>query len=237
MKNIAVVEDNDDSAQLVEQYILEYSKVNNTKFNVIRFKTANDFLKDYKQIYSVVLLDIQMPGMNGMDAAFELRKIDKLVSIMFLTTLVQYAQKGYEVDAVSFLVKPVTYYDFSLKFKKALDIALMYENRNIMINTPSGVSRISTNKIMYIEINRHRLYYHLVDEVIEMTGVLSKVEEELKEYGFLKCNQCYLINPLFITSVKGKTVIVGGDELLISRPKYAQFMKELTNWYAGQTNK
>ena len=112
----------------------------------------------------------------------------------------------------------------------------MNENRNITLNTKNGICRISTDKIMYVEIIKHRLFYHLVDEVIEMTGVLSEVEVMLNEFGFLRCNQCYLVNPRFIVSVKGKELIVGSDCLSISRPRYNQFMKDLTNWYAGRIN-
>ena len=112
----------------------------------------------------------------------------------------------------------------------------MNENRNILLNTKNGICRISTDKIIYIEIVKHKLIYHLVDEDIEMTGVLNDTEEELKEYGFLRCNQCYLVNPRFIISVKGKEVFIGNTSLQISRPRYNKFMKDLTNWYAGRIN-
>ena len=174
-----------------------------------------------------------MPRKNGMDAAVELRRHDKNVSIIFITNLVQYALKGYEVDAVSFLLKPVSYYDFSLKFKKALDIYLMNEERSFTVNAPGGLCRISTDKLMYVEIISHRLHYHLIDDVIEMTGVLSNVERELGSYGFLRCNTCYLVNPKFIVRVKGSEVQVGDRTLQISRPRRAAFMEGLTNWYAG----
>ena len=178
-----------------------------------------------------------MPQLDGMEASFKLRQIDKSVPLIFITNLVQFAQKGYEVDAVGFLVKPVTYYDFSMKFRKALDIYMTIEAKNITIDTPNGIYRTSSDKIMYVEIINHRLYYHLVDGVIEKTGVLKEVEKELQKYGFLKCNQCYLVNPRFIISVKGKELLVGNIKLQISRPKYNTFMMELTNWYAGQGNK
>ena len=168
-----------------------------------------------------------------MDTAVELRRYDKNVSIIFITNLVQYALRGYEVDAVSFLLKPVSYYDFSLKFKKALDIYLMNEERSFTVNAPGGLCRISTDKLMYVEIIKHRLHYHLIDDVIEMTGVLSTVEQELGSYGFLRCNTCYLVNPKFIVRVKGAEVQVGDRTLQISRPRRAAFMEGLTNWYAG----
>lgn len=236
MRNIAVVEDNDVSAKTITDYINRYIAETNEKLNIVRFNCADDFLTNYQQIYSVVLMDIQMPGTDGMNAAYELRKIDKTVSIIFITSMVQFAQKGYEVNAVSFMLKPVNYFDFSLKFKKALDISIMNENRNVTLNTKNGFCRISTDRIMYVEIIKHKLIYHLVDDVIEITGVLSELEVRLNEYGFLRCNQCYLVNPKFIIAVKGKEVLVGRDSLQISRPRYNQFMKDLTNWYAGRIN-
>lgn len=233
MKNIAVVEDQDAAAEKLQGYIERYAQQSGQQFHINRFCNGEEFLQDYKSIYAVVFLDIQMPRKNGMDAAVELRQHDKNVSIIFITNLVQYALKGYEVDAVSFLVKPVSYYDFSLKFKKALDIYLMNEERSFTVNAPGGLCRISTDKLMYVEIISHRLHYHLIDDVIEMTGVLSNVEQELGSYGFLRCNTCYLVNPKFIVKVKGSTVQVGDRTLQISRPRRAAFMEGLTNWYAG----
>lgn len=237
MRNISVVEDEDMAADLLISYIQRYSQLSGEKFNVSRFTNAADFLENYRAIYAVVFMDIQMPKMNGMDGAMELRKLDKTVSIIFITNLVQYSQKGYEVDAVSFLVKPVSYFDFSLKFRKALNIYVMNEERSITIKYRGGLCRISTDKLMYVEIIAHRLYYHLIDDDIEITGVLSEVEKELSEYGFLRCNSCYLVNPKFVVAVKGNEVQVGNRTLQISRPRRAAFLAELANWYAGQGGK
>ena len=233
MKNIAIVEDEDASAELLTSYIVKYGKTYGQEFNVIRFKNAVEFLEDYKAVYTVVFMDIQMPKMNGMDAAIELRKLDKAVSLIFITNMIQYAQKGYEVDAVSFLVKPVSYFDFSMKFRKALDISVLNEERTVIVKNQGGLCRISTDKLMYVEIISHRLYYHLVDDVVEVTGVLSAVEKELSAYGFLRCNKCYIVNPQFVVGVKGFNVQVGNSVLQISRPRRAAFLSELANWYAG----
>lgn len=233
MKNIAIVEDQDASAQKLREYIERYAAESGQQFNIVRFCEAESFLQEYSTVFAVLFLDIQLPRKNGMDAAVELRRRDKNVSIIFVTNLVQYALKGYEVDAVSFLVKPVSYYDVSLKFQKALDIYLMNEERSFTVNAPGGLYRISTDKLMYVEIINHRLHYHLIDDVIEMTGVLSNVEQELGGYGFLRCNTCYLVNPKFVVRVKGAMVQVGDRILQISRPRRAAFMAGLTNWYAG----
>ncbi len=233
MRNIAIVEDENTAAELLISHIEKYEEKSGQKFNIVRFTNGVDFLKDYQASYAVVFMDIQMPQRNGMNVAFDLREIDKTVSIIFVTNLSQYAQKGYEVDAVSYLMKPVSYYDFELKFRKALDLYTMNEEQKITINVAGGFCRISTDKLMYVEVVKHRLYYHLVDDVVEVTGVLSKVEEELKQFGFMRCNQCFLVNPKFVVSVKGYNLQVGNETLIISRPRKNAFMEELTTWLAG----
>ena len=206
---------------------------NGVNFSVKRFVSAVDFLKDYKPIYAVVLFDIELPNKSGMDAASELRQIDKSCSVIFVTNLIQYAQKGYEVDAVAYLIKPVKYFDFALKFKKAVDIYALNENKDFVVKTANGMCRISTDKLVYVEVMKHRLYYHLVEDVLEMTGTIAKTEEELMRFGFLKCNQCYLINPRFISKIQGSDLYIGNDVLSISRPRKKAFLEELAKWYAG----
>ena len=233
MKKIAIVEDEGAAAEVLATYIRRYAEENGLEFDIEWIRDAADLIADYKSVWSVVFMDIQMPRSNGMQAAIELRKLDKTVSIVFITNLVQYAQHGYEVDAVGFLVKPVKYFDFAMKFKKALDIAMMNEERNITVNLSGGLARISTDKLMYVEIIKHRLYYHLIDDVIEVTGVLSAVEDELAGFGFLRCNNCYLVNPKFIVKVQGAEVVVGSERLQISRTRRAQFLADLANFFAG----
>lgn len=237
MRTVAIVEDEDEAASVLIGYIQKYSEETGCEIAVERFCDAERFLDEYTARFAVVFMDIQMPRRDGMSAAVELRKTDKTVSIIFVTNLVQFAQRGYEVDAVAYIVKPVKYFDFTLKFRKALDIYAMNEDKDFTLSTAEGLCRISTDKLMYVETVRHRLYYHLVDGVVERTGVLSKVEEELKDFGFLRCNQGYLVNPRFIVRVKGLTVQLGSESLPISRPRKKSFMTELANWYAGEGKK
>ena len=112
MRNIAIVEDEDAAAEVLQGHIEQYAQRNGQEFQICRFHDAVEFLKDYRPLYSVVFMDIQMPHRDGMSAAEELRSVDKTVSLIFITNLVQYAQKGYEVDAIAYLLKPVSYFDF-----------------------------------------------------------------------------------------------------------------------------
>ena len=231
--NIAIVEDDNAAAAVISGFIDRYAKENGADLVKARYPNGGSFLADSDKLYAVVLFDVKMPGTSGMDAAFELRKRDKSASVLFITSMTQLAQKGYEVDAVGYLVKPVKYYDFALKFKKAINVYTLNERRNVTITVPGGMCRVSMDKLMYVEIVNHRLRYHLVDDVIEMSGSLSKVEEELAGYGLLRCNSCYLVNPAFIRSVRGADLHIGDEVLRISRPKRQKFMEQLTEWFGG----
>ena len=232
--NIAIVEDDNAAATVITGFIERYAKENAVELFSKRYCTADEFLADTESRYSVVLFDVKMPGTSGMDAAFEFRKRDKTASVLFITSMTQMAQKGYEVDAVGYLIKPVGYYDFSLKLKKALEVYTFNEKCNVTITIPGGLCRISMSKLIYVEIVNHRLRYHLVDDVIEMSGALSRAEEELANYGMLRCNSCYLVNPEFIRSVKGNDLWIGNEVLRISRPKRQKFLEQLAEWYAGR---
>ena len=101
VKNIAIVEDNDQYASVITEYINKYMTENNVELNIIRFHNADDFLKDYQQIYSVILMDIQMPGIDGMNASYELRKIDK-------------TERVYKVPGNKFVLNLITWVPFVL---------------------------------------------------------------------------------------------------------------------------
>lgn len=234
MYKIAIVEDNDLDAKRLESFIHQSVQTGEEGFDIVRFASAQELLKNYQPIYALILFDVELGGMTGLEAAMQVRKVDRSCSIIFVTNLIQYAQKGYEVDAVAYLIKPVQYYDFALKFKKAIDLYALNENKDFTVKTAEGPCRISTDKLMYVEIAKHRLYYHLVDDVLEVTGTIAKAEEDLKPYGFLKCNQCYLINPRFITKIKGMDVQIGNETLAISRPRKKSFLSELAKWYGGR---
>ena len=142
-------------------------------------------------------------------------------------------ERGVREPSLEILVRMSEYFGVSIYYLITGRERVPGENKDFTLKTASGPCRISTDKLMYVEVAKHRLYYHLVDDVLEVTGSLSKTEEDLKPYGFLKCNQCYLINPRFIIKIKGMDVQIGNETLAISRPRKKAFLSELAKWYGG----
>lgn len=234
---IAIVEDDVYAAKSLAEYIKRYGKENEVDFVVLHFSTAEKFLEKFRiGEYSIIFLDIDLPGISGMDVAESLREIDRLVPLIFVTKMSQYAQRGYSVNALEFILKPIGYPEFSIKMKKAVTVARSVERRDFMIPLSNGFCRISTDKLIYVEVAGHRLRYVLTDGVKETRGSLTDVEKRLKHSGFLRCNSCYLVNARFIDSVRGNDLIIAGYELTISKPKRKAFMDGLARIYSGNGN-
>ena len=232
--NIALVEDDIVEADIIINYIKRYCREKEVKLDITHFKTAEDFLRAYKQSYfSIVFMDIELPGIGGLDAARSLRQKDDCITIIFVTKMAQYARNGYEVAALDFIVKPVTYADFSLKLKKAVNVARSKEVKSVLVPVNSGFYRVSTDKLIYVEIMGHRIKYQLTDMEIEARGTLSEAEKKLEGCGFLKCNSCYLVNSRYVNKVDGNEVDVGGYKLKISHPKRRAFLEAFMNILTG----
>lgn len=230
---IAIVEDDPREAQTLQAYFSNLSADSADTFEIKWFSAGREFLAAYRPVYDIVLMDINLPDLNGMDVATSLRKLDQTVVLLFVTSMAQYAVKGYEVDALDFMVKPVPYPTFALKMKRALSKCPGRQTRELLINVSDGVYRTSASRIKYVEISNHSLIYYTTDGVLNSYGNLKQVEAQLDPRQFVRCNRCYLVNLAYVIAVKGSTVVLDGAELQISRPKRASFLEALTNYLGG----
>lgn len=234
MIQIAIVEDEDASAEELEKCLKMYSESSTEEFNITRFCDADSFLKNYQCLYGIIFMDIELPGrLNGFQAAEELRKTDSLAVLIFVTNLVKYVQKGYEVGALDYFIKPIKYPEFFMKLKKAVNVYRSNANIEITIPIANGIQRIASNDLLYMEVMGHKVIYHLLNDTIVTRGSLSEIEKNLKRGSFLRCNNCYLINPRHISYVKNYTVKIHSNELQISRARRKEFMAELMEWYSS----
>ena len=115
--NIAIVEDEQTNANLLKEHLSRFAIENHTEINTSVFSTGVSFLNSYTPIWDLILMDIEMPHINGIETARKIRERDSEVLIMFITQMAQYAIDGYSVNAVDYVLKPVNYYAFSLKLK------------------------------------------------------------------------------------------------------------------------
>lgn len=221
MKMIAIVEDEEKYANELLTFIDRYSQEEDVPLTVRVFRSGLELLGDYKPEYDVVFMDIEMPLMSGLETAAYLRKVDANVPLIFVTKMAQFAINGYEVNALDFIVKPVSYYNFVTKLKRALSIHAQNQGSKFSVQSGDMIRRLNVNEIYYIEIVDHVLSYHTTTDTLMVRGSMKEREKALAPYHFVRCNSGFLVNLAKVRQIKGNTVFMeNGEELPISRSRH-----------------
>lgn len=233
MIRIAICEDQDNDFKILENHLNKFSKDNNVPLTITRFLNADSFLFDYKKEFDIIFMDIIMPGRNGMDCARKLREIDSDTILIFTTTVSRLAAQGYEVEALDYIIKPIEYPSFCIKFQRALRKLPHKNGKFILIKTNDGVISILSSSIKYIEVINHTLIYHTINKDYETYGSLKKALEDINEVNFSKINSCYVVNMDYITKIDSHDVYLDKIILKLSHPKKAEFTKLFYNYIQG----
>lgn len=235
MYHIAIVEDEKEFSDQLVSYLEQYGEENKIEIKVSVFGDGESVLKDYSSDYDAIFLDIQMPGIDGMQTAEAIREMDEDVVLMFITNMAQYAISGYSVGALDFVMKPINYYTFALKVGRVLKRVQkkVREQNSIVISLPNGMKKLDAKQIYFVEIQNRMLHYHTDEGEFIVKGTMQSVEQELESFAFAKCNHWYLVNLMHVKEVRKNIAVVGEFELEISRRNKNTFLKALTEYLGG----
>lgn len=234
---VAIVDDNPADFGRLQEYAKRFEEESGEVIHTEIFSDGAQIAERYREKgrFDVILLDIEMKYLDGMNTAGQIRKLDEDVLIIFITNLAQFAVRGYEVGALDFVVKPVAYPAFSAKMYKAKRRLKSGQEKMLTVRSKSGLFRLSTRELIYIEVRNHSLIYHTTMGSYQCTGSLKAIEKELAGLAFAKCNSCYLVHLSYIEKVTNEWVLVAGNEKLqISGPKRKAFLQRLTDYYGGR---
>lgn len=231
---VAVVDDTREDAELLVNALERFGREQNEEMDVTLYDSAASFLRSYEEAKpELVILDIDMPGINGMEAAHKLREKDENVALFFVTNMKHYALEGYSVDALDYLIKPVTYEDLALRLQKARRYILRNRDENVVLRIGGSIVTLKVSDIYYVESMLHNLIYHTKNGDYKVRDSMSKAEEIFRMYSFASCNKSFLVNLRYVESINKDEVTVAGTPLKISRGKKAEFINRYTRYLGG----
>lgn len=227
MIHLAIVEDEQLYVQQLTEYLDRYQKESGQDIWISRFSDGDEIVEGYKGDYDIILMDIQMRFLDGMSAAEQIRKLDQEVVIMFITNMTQYAIRGYEVDALDYMVKPIEYFSFSQKLDRAIGRIRKKEQHYISIPLAEGIQKLALDEIYYVESQGHAMNYHTSKGIYVSRGTMKDLEETLTVYGFFRSGKGFLVNMKYVDGVQENCCMIQGEKLPISRMKRKPFMDAL----------
>ena len=233
MIHIAIAEDDPQSFAQMERFITDYGRETGRAFQVTHYDNGEDLVERYQPHFVLMLIDVEMPFMDGITAAGFVREKDPEVVIIFVTNLAQYAIQGYSVNALDYILKPVNYFSFSQRLGRALQYVKKKETDCLTVAVKGGSIKLEPDSVFYIERLGRQLMFHPRSGRHASTATLQQVEQALEGKGFARCNKGYLVNLAYVDGIQNGCAVVRGDKLLISRGRRGPFLEALADWVGG----
>ena len=175
MLRVAIAEDNPKDRERLQSFLKQYETEKNTQIEIAEYTDGSKLLEQYRPCYDVIFLDVEMPEMDGMKAAEKIREMDEEVILIFITNMAKYAIRGYQVQALDYVLKPVKYEAFSVKMDKVKRLAEKKKDKSITIKTGTTTHRLQLSHIQYVEVVQHLLIFHTEDGDFSTSLFLKKM--------------------------------------------------------------
>ena len=226
--DIAVVDDE----KAIREHICGLVEEQQPESRIEAYATGEELLASEKR-FDIVFLDIQMDGMNGIEAAKEAREKNADTVLIFITGIKEYVFEALDLYAFHYLLKPVTEQKFTEVFGQALKEAglrKIRQKKQLFINTRNKGITIDADNILYIESISRKVEIHTTQEIIEAYAALGELETQLGG-TFYRCHRGYLVNMAHITEYKSDCItLTGGETVYLTKKKYGEFVNAYM-WY------
>lgn len=227
---IAICDDNEDQIKELRRLLGEWSADKPFALNIDEYISAESFLFNYPDNpCDLLLLDIEMNGINGMELAKKLRSEGDMLPIVFITGYSEYMSEGYEVEALHYLLKPVD----KIKLFAVLDryIKRHTPENEILLSCDEGNIHISPEMIVYCEAVGKKTHVHLQDKTLVCTMGIRSMKNMLPD-EFIFCHRSYIVNLRFVRSIgKAEITLDCGENLPLSRWLYKEVNERFIGFY------
>lgn len=218
---IAIVDDSALQREHLTKLVDAWSERNHQLVSLSDYPSADAFLFAYEEEadIDILLLDVEMPGMNGVELAKTIRKTNSTLQIVFVTAYYEYFSDGFDVSALHYLIKPIAPEKLWPVLDKAVE-NLAYRLRSVLISTAEGDVKVPLGDILYVEAQNVHLLIHTPGKVFRTRMTLLAMSRELDE-TFFKIHRSFIVSLKYIQRISRTDVtMINGDILPLSRGSY-----------------
>jgi len=229
--NFAICDDNTDQLTYLNELLIEWSSQTGLTINVATFQSAEEFLFEYEdRQFDILLLDIEMPGMDGMTLARKIRQTDEGLQIIFVTGYDKYIGDGYDVAAFHYLIKPLKKEKLFEVISKASQLIKRRE-KNIFLTTNRQTIKVALHEIIYIEASHNYVDVHTTTDIHHVKMPLSAIEDLLDD-SFLRTGRSFIVGLAFVKSISTTAVTLDdGTSIPLGRGLYKAANKAFINFH------
>ena len=217
---IAICDDEQNQIEYITSIVTSWSNHKGHSCEIRTFASAEAFLFEYEEdkAYDILLLDVEMKNMNGIELAKRIRKDNNRAEIIFITSHFEFVGEGYEVDALHYLIKPISLEKFTQVLTKAAE-KLSVEPPSVVISCEGETVKLYESDILYVESFLHYIVIHTKDNEYKIKENISVFENKVSDV-FFRIHRSYLVSLKYITRISRTSVNIGNTELPLSRGKY-----------------
>jgi len=235
MINISLCDDELAEITYLSSLVRNWAAARGVDARLSGYQSAESFLFAYEEDKSVdiLLLDIQMGGMDGVELARRMRKDNETVQIIFITGFSDFIAEGYDVSALHYLMKPVKEEKLHEVLDKAAD-RLKKAEQTLLVQTPDATAKVLLADILYIEAFAHYVAIQTNTASIETRANIGEIEQSVGE-GFIRCHRSYIVGLQHIRRITKTDVILDdGKNIPLSRRLYTEVNLAFIEFYKGR---
>ncbi len=217
---IAICDDEQNQIEYITSIATSWSAHEGHSCEIRTFTSAEAFLFEYEddKAYDILLLDVEMKNMNGIELAKRIRRDNNRAEIIFITSHFEFVGEGYEVDALHYLIKPISEEKLTQVLTRATK-KLSVEPPSVVITCEGETIKVYEPDILYVESFLHYIVIHIKDKEYKIKESISVFENRLSD-DFYRIHRSYLVSLKHITRISRTSVNIGNTELPLSRGKY-----------------
>ena len=228
---LIITEDTQAERDRLQHYTNRFGEERSIPIELHLFTDGKYLLDSYPEHPDILLLDIDMQYVSGIETARRIREFDTNVQILFITRMVQYALEGYEVEAADFIVKPVPYPIFAAKLDRV--VRKIRTAQAVYLSVPIGKERcvLRSDQLICVEALNKRTVLHLSDgRLLETSQPLYALEKELEQAPFFRCHNAFLVNLSYVRSFSSTDAKLPDLTVPVSKYRKKDFLQALASY-------